>query len=185
MNICQSQTIVDDELTQGAYNAVNVCLRLAAGERVTIITDEATRTIATSIRHEAEKAGALCNMFVLEDFSPRPHLNMPQPILDDLALSQASVYAVWGQPGELRTRMQMTRVVGEHRLRHAHMINVNRQIMTEGMRADFLQVDKLSTQVVSLARSAKTIRAVSKGGTDITAEFSRDLKWLKTSGIIT
>ena len=177
--------LVDDELIEGAHNAVNTCLRVRRGEKMTVITDEQTHEIAASIRFEAEKAGATCSLFVLEHFGPRPHTDMPQPILDDLASSQVSCYAVWGQPGELRTRMQMTRVVGDHGIRHAHMINVSRQIMTEGMRADFAEVDRLSTRVIDLARKAKKIRATTPSGTDITAEFSPSLKWLKTSGIIT
>jgi aminopeptidase len=94
------------------------------------------------------------------------------------------VFAVQGQPGELVTRMQMTKVVTEHRIRHAHMININRRIMTEGMRADYLAVDELSTRVWDLARRAKRIRAATPLGTDVTAELSPRLRWLKTSGII-
>jgi len=176
---------VDEDLVEGAYNAINTCLRVKSGEKVTLITDEQTAPIAATICHEAAKVGAACSMFVLEQFAPRPHTDMPRPILEDLETSQVSVYAVWGQPGELRTRMQMTRVVTEHRLRHAHMVNVNRQIMLEGMRADFHKVDEISTRVINLARRAKKIRARSAAGTNIVAEFSHNLKWLKTSGIIT
>jgi leucyl aminopeptidase (aminopeptidase T) len=46
-------------------------------------------------------------------------------------------------------------------------------------------VDELSTKVIGLAQTAKRIRATTHAGTDITAEFSTSLKWLKTSGIIT
>jgi leucyl aminopeptidase (aminopeptidase T) len=81
--------------------------------------------------------------------------------------------------------MQMTKVVGRYGLRHGHMINVNHQIMKEGMRADFKEIDRLSTQVIALARKAKKIRATTPQGTDIVATFSPTLKWLKTSGIIT
>ena len=35
--------------------------------------------------------------------------------------------------------MQMTDVVNRRKIRHAHMVNINRQIMLEGMRADFAQ----------------------------------------------
>ena len=175
---------IDEALVPGAYNAVNVCLRVKPQEKVTVITDHKTREIAQSICREATAAGAQCNFFVLEDFAPRPHVDMPQPILEDLASSQVSVYAAWGQPGELRTRMQMTKVVGDHRIRHGHMINVNHQIMTEGMRADFIKVDEISTRVWELGKKASTIRTKTKAGTDITAEFSPKLKWLKTSGII-
>ena len=31
----------------------------------------------------------------------------------------------------------MTDVVNRRKIRHAHMVNINRQIMLEGMRADF------------------------------------------------
>ncbi|MEK9139004.1 MAG: aminopeptidase, partial [Bacteroidota bacterium] len=163
---------VDEALVPGAYNAVNVCLRVTPGEKVTVITDEKTCDIGTSICREATAIGGLCNFFVLEDFGPRPHTDMPQPILDDLATSQVSVYAAWGQQGELRTRMQMTRVVTDHRLRHGHMININHQIMTDGMRADFNKVDEISTKVWELGKKAKTIRTTTKAGTDITAGFS-------------
>ena len=78
----------------------------------------------------------------------------------------------------------MTKVVTEHRIRHGHMININRRIMTEGMRADFLAVDELSTRVFDLARRATRVRATTPFGTDVTAQLSPRLAWLKTSGII-
>jgi leucyl aminopeptidase (aminopeptidase T) len=64
------------------------------------------------------------------------------------------------------------------------MVNINRQIMVEGMRADFLQVDALSQRLVERARKAKRITCKTPHGTDFEAELSPDLKWLKTSGII-
>ena len=184
MNAVLDDGAIDDGLLEGASNAVNVCLRVRPEEKVTVITDERTRDIAASICRETKLTGARCTAFVLEDFAPRPHADMPQQILDDLATSQVSVYAAWGQPGELRTRMQMTKVVTAHRLRHAHMINITHQIMHEGMRADFNRVDEISRTVWEMAVRAQRIRATTSAGTDIQAEFSPRLKWLKTSGII-
>ncbi len=175
---------VDEELVEGAYNAVRVCLRVQPHEKVLIITDERTQEIAAAIAQEVAKVGAPCTTLLLEDFAPRPHTEMPRQILDELATSQVSVYAAWGQAGELRTRMQMTNVITEHRIRHAHMINITRQIMMEGMRADFTRVDEISTRVLDLARSARRIVCTTPLGTNITAELSPRLQWLKTSGII-
>ena len=175
---------IPDDLTPGAWNAVNVCLSVQAGEKVTLITDRSSEEIGAVIHREILKTGAACSVFLLEDFGPRPHRAMPREILDELGGSQVSVFVVQGQPGELVTRMQMTKVVTEHRIRHAHMININRQIMMEGMRADFRAVDELSTRVWDLARNARRIRATTPLGTDITAELSPALRWLKTSGII-
>lgn len=184
MSYVVNDVLVDDELVEGAYNAVNVCLRVKPHEKVTVITDERSQDIAVAMAHEVGKLGARCNTFVLEHFAPRPHVDMPQPILDDLASSHVSIYAVWGQTGELRTRMQMTKVVTENRIRHGHMININRQVMMEGMRANFNKVDEISTKAWNLARVAKRVKCTTPAGTDIVAELSPKLKWLKTSGII-
>jgi len=80
--------------------------------------------------------------------------------------------------------MQMTEVVNRRGIRHAHMVNIERRIMLEGMRADFLKVDELSCRVLEIARSATVIRARTAAGTDITADMNPNYNWLKTSGII-
>jgi len=81
--------------------------------------------------------------------------------------------------------MQMSDVVNKNHIRHGHMVNITRQIMLEGMRADFRAIDALSQRLVERARAAKRIKCKTAAGTDYEAEFSPKLKWLKTSGIIT
>jgi aminopeptidase len=175
----------DKELTPGAYNAINICLRLKPEERITLITDQENLEIAYSLIHEIDKVGSEYKLFVIEDIARRPLKNMPQVILDDLAKSQVSIFCCNSQTGELQSRVKMVSVVNEYKLRHGHMVNINKQIMLEGMRADFIAIDKESQRLVEKARKAKTISATSKAGTKIQAEFSPELKWLKTSGIIT
>jgi len=80
--------------------------------------------------------------------------------------------------------MQMTEIVNRKKIRHAHMVNINRQIMLEGMRADFQKVDRISQKVVDLVRKASQIRAKTSAGTDLVADLNPSYKWLKTSGII-
>src|SRR5436190_5688373 len=78
----------------------------------------------------------------------------------------------------------MTAVVDHHRIRHAHIVNINSDNMRQGMRADFLAVDELSQRLVERAREAETINCKTPHGTDFQADLSPQLKWLKTSGII-
>jgi aminopeptidase len=174
----------DPEYSAGASNAVNVCLRVQPREQVCVITDEATIEIAAAIVAELEKIGAPYRAWVLEDLAPRPLKDLPREILDDLETSQVSIFAVQVQTNELRSRIQMTDVVNRRKIRHAHMVNINRQIMLEGMRADFNRVDRLSQKVVEMVRRASTIRAKTAAGTDLTADLNPNYKWLKTSGII-
>ena len=174
----------DSELTPGARNAVQVCLRVQPSEKITVITDDACREIAAAIVHELENLGAPYRAFVLEELAPRPLIKLPQEILNDLETSQVSVFAVQVQRNELQARMQMTEVVNRKKIRHAHMVNINRQIMLEGMRADFQRVDRISQKVVDLVRKASQIRAKTPAGTDLVADLNPAYKWLKTSGII-
>jgi aminopeptidase len=174
----------DPELTPGARNAVKVCLRVQPGEKVTVITDEVTKEIAASMVRELEAVGVPYHAWVLEDLAPRPLGDLPQEIVDDLETSQVSIFAVQAQANELRSRMQMTDVVNRRKIRHAHMVNINRQIMLEGMRADFLKVDRISVKVVEKVRRAKQVRAKTAAGTDLVADLNPNYRWVKTSGII-
>ena len=179
-----SKSPVDPEFTPGAHNAVNVCLRIQPQERVCVITDEATSEIAAAMVAELEKLGAPYYAWIIEELAARPLVDMPREILDDLDQCQVSIFAVQAQTNELRSRIQMTDVVNRRKIRHAHMVNINRQIMMEGMRADFHRVDRLSQKVVEMVRKASKIRAKTAAGTDLTADLNPNYKWLKTSGII-
>jgi len=176
---------IDPELVPGARNAIDVCLRLLRDERITIVTDTVTRDIAAALQREVERVGSEYSLFVLEHHARRPLKFMPEIILDDLALSQVSIFAAQTQRDELPARTQMTSVVNNHKIRHAHMVNINRQIMLEGMRADFCAVDELSQRLVDRARQVDRITCKTPNGTEFEAELSPKLKWLKTSGIIT
>jgi leucyl aminopeptidase (aminopeptidase T) len=180
-----NHTSFDPEYVPGARNAVRVCLRVQAEEKVCVIADEDTLEIAAAIVSELETLGAPYNVWVLEDLAPRPLLDLPREVLDDLETSQVSIFAVQAQRNELRSRMQITDVVNRRKIRHAHMVNINRQIMLEGMRADFQKVDRLSAKVVEMVRKAQRVRATTAAGTDLTAELNQNYRWLKTSGIIT
>jgi aminopeptidase len=176
---------VDPELVPGARNAIRDCLRLKPEERITIITDEATREIAAALHAEVEEVGSEHAVFVLENYASRPLAGMPEIMLEDLAQSQVSIFCAQSQPGELGARMQMSDVVNKHHIRHGHMVNISRQIMLEGMRADFRAVDALSQRLIERARHAEHITCRTPHGTNFEAGFSPKLKWLKTSGIIT
>ena len=175
---------VDAELVPGARNAVQVCLRVKPNEKVTVITDEATKDIAAAIVHELEAVGSPYQAWVLEELAPRPLSDLPREIVEDLETSQVSIFAVQAQTNELKSRMQMTDVVNRRKIRHAHMVNINRQIMLEGMRADFLKVDWISAKVIELVTRAKRITARTAAGTDLTADLNPNYRWLKTSGLI-
>jgi aminopeptidase len=174
----------DPEFSPGAYNAVNTCLRIQPSEKVTLITDVACREIAASIAQELVKVGCAFKAFVLEDLAPRPLAGLPHEIAEDMETSDVSIFAVRVQTNELKSRMEMTAIVNRRRMRHAHMVNINRQIMLEGMRADFNRVDALSNKVMEIVSTAKEITGKTAAGCNFTGTLNPEYRWIKTSGII-
>jgi leucyl aminopeptidase (aminopeptidase T) len=169
---------------EGARNAVTTCLRIKPTEKVTLIADLSTLTIAAALVAELAVLGCVWNAFVLEEIAERPLSGMPQIVLDDMETSQVSIFAVQVQPNELRSRMDMTDVVNRRHMRHAHMVNITPEVMVEGMRADFNAVDRISQIVLDKVRAATYVRATTPAGTDIRVELDPNFRWFKTSGII-
>jgi len=172
------------ELQPGAANAVRVCLNIQPHERVTVISDVACQDIGEALVREIEAVGADYAAFVLEDEAARPLVALPDRIAADLERSDVSIFAARVQANELGSRMTMTDIVNRRRMRHAHMVNITPQIMTDGMRADYQVVDRISQRVIDTVRAARTIRATTPAGTDITATLNPAYRWIKTSGLI-
>jgi aminopeptidase len=177
-------TTFDRELSPGARNAIRVCLAVKPSERVTLITDRDSEEIAASLLHEIEQLGAAHSAFILEDVAPRPLMGLPPAIADDMERSVVSILAVRVQPHELKSRMELTDIVNRRRMRHAHMVNITRQIMLEGMRADYERVDRLSRKVIDLVSVAHEIRATTPAGSEFRTTLNPRYRWIKTSGLI-
>jgi leucyl aminopeptidase (aminopeptidase T) len=173
------------DLAPGARNAIRTCLRVLPEEHVAIVTDRETEPVAESLVAEIREVGAPFELHVLEDYGDRPMFELSQPVRDALERSEVSIYAGQPKPGELAFRREMTAIVNRRRMRHAHMVSVSPRIMAEGMRADFEEVDAISTRLRDRAVKAERVRARSRAGSDIEATFDPSIRWLKTSGLIT
>jgi leucyl aminopeptidase (aminopeptidase T) len=109
---------------------------------------------------------------------------LPAEIADDMETSDVSIFAVRVQTNELKSRMEMTSIVNRRKMRHAHMVNINRRIMLEGMRADYRRVDALSSKVIEIVTGAKQILGKTAAGSNFVGTLNPDYRWVKTSGII-
>jgi leucyl aminopeptidase (aminopeptidase T) len=172
------------DLQAGARNAIETCLRVQPHERVTVITDLASKDIAAALVAEIEAVGAPMGVFVLEDCAPRPLAHLPAAVAADMERSHVSIFCAKAQPNELVSRMEMTDIVNRRRMRHAHMVNISRDIMLQGMRADFHAVDAISRKVIDIVSRASTIRATTPAGSDFTTTLNPAYRWIKTSGLI-
>jgi aminopeptidase len=172
------------ELMPGAKNAVQVCLGVRAGERVLVIADEVSRSVAASLERVLKEQAVEFTGLLLEDFGPRPMNAAPEAVLQALERTDVGVLCMTPQPGELSARMAIVRVVERRQIRYAHMIGVTPAIMQQGMCADYRKVDELSDRLRERMLHAETLTVKTSAGTAISAHFDRGLDWVKTSGLI-
>jgi len=62
------------------------------------------------------------------------------------------------------------------------MIGIDDALMADGMCADYDEVFSLTNQVYDLVRNAQTIRVTSAKGSDVTATFHKEWKWIPCHG---
>jgi leucyl aminopeptidase (aminopeptidase T) len=172
------------ELAPGAHNAVNVCLAIKPRERVALVADEASREVAASLAAALEEAGAAAESILVEQVANRPLASAPREVLDALERADAGILCVQPMQGELGSRMAIVAAIERRQIRYAHMVGVTPAIMQQGMRADYLMVDRLSTRLCERMRTARSLRVETALGTKLTAAFDPSLHWIKTSGII-
>ena len=183
-NLTELEATYAEDLVPGARNAVRTCLRVAPRERVVLVTDLETEDIAASLADQVREAGGSVDVHVMEDYGARPMLSLPAPIREALERADVSIYAGQPKSGELAFRRELTQVVDRRQIRHAHMVSISRRIMCEAMRADYNEVDAISRRVRDRAEKATRAVARSRAGSYIEATFDPEIKWLKTSGII-
>jgi len=84
-------------IEKGARQAVVNCVKVQSGEKVVIITDHRTESLADAVKGQAEAVGASVSKFIMEDFGPRPDdgstpLPFPEEIGAAFGGAQVSFY---------------------------------------------------------------------------------------------
>lgn len=181
-----------DRFHRGIANAVNVCMGVTARDRVLVTTDRKTEEIGRSLANQAGEAGAEVKLVYLEDYGKRPLTDVPPAMITDAVefLPTVTFFAAGGQEGEVKMRMGSTlQLKGEFdRLekeypRRAHMIGISRQLILEGMNADYQEIHDLTMRVTARVRDAETIRVTSQKGSDLVANFTPEYTWVPCHGL--
>ena len=140
-------------MEEGVRQAVDNCLKVKKDENIVVITDRETLDIGSALRTACEhRTGKPARFFVMEDFGTRP-IQFPEAMKEALAAAEVSIYAAQGAKGELQTfrRHMLHAIEANPRLRHAHMIGITPEIMSDGMCSDYREIQRISR--LSMRRS--------------------------------
>jgi aminopeptidase len=179
-----STDTLNPALLPGARNAIETCLAILPGEKVTLIFDEQSEEVAASLKQALEDRKANAAAFRIEDYTARPARSAPREILVGLETADAGILCMQPLEGELGARKDIVAVVERRQIRYAHMVGVTPEIMQQGMRADYRMVDRLSERLRSRMPTARSLTVRTEAGTSLVASFDASLDWVKTSGLI-
>ncbi|GHO45321.1 aminopeptidase [Ktedonospora formicarum] len=183
----QDQNLSDESveacIQRGAENAVK-CMGVSETDRVFIMTDKAREGIAHKVADAARARHANVEMVLLEQFGTRPLTvftdEFRQAIID--AKPTVTFYIATAQPGEIAFRIPLLPFLQQLKVRHGHMIGIDERLMIEGMCADYDEVFEVTNKVYEIVRHAKHIHVTSPKGTDVSATFHPDWKWVPCHG---
>jgi leucyl aminopeptidase (aminopeptidase T) len=174
----------EERLQHGAENAVR-CMGVTPQDRVFIIADYERESIARLVALAALDRHADVTVRFLEHYGERPLTSFPEELRNDLLQAHPTVsfYIATAKPGEIAFRIPLLPyLVQELQVRHGHMIGIDEEVMAEGMCADYDEIFSLTNQVYDIVRNARRIHVTSTKGSDVTATFNKDWKWIPCHG---
>ena len=170
-------------LSEGAKNAVEVCMAVRKGERVLILTDRETLDVGEALSNAANKVSSgNVKLLVLEDYTQRPAKELPRQIAEAIPSTDVTYYAAQSEPGELTVRGPFIRTAIKY-ARHGHMPGVTREVMESGMCADYRKISELPTKVDQKVKGCKNAKVTNRFGTDLMIEFHPTWRWKISDGL--
>jgi leucyl aminopeptidase (aminopeptidase T) len=179
----------DAATVHAASVLVQSALKLRTGERVVLIEDAASLTVADAVAIAVETCGGWVKRCCLDRMttgggSARPHKVMPELVLLALHDADASVFVASSPPSELSMRQAVLHVVRQRRLRHAHLPGVTEAAFAAGMRLDYAQVQRLGVRVLARMAGARTLLTESCAGTSLMVDLAPEARWLAQLGVL-
>ena len=184
--------MVDNKFNLGIKNAVCVCMNVQENDRVLIISDQPTLKIGQALSDEAKLVGAETTLLILEDFGQRPMTDLPSGLIEGISdfIPSVTFFAASSLQGEIKMRMglsagirQAFQELGQPTPRHGHMVSITEPLISQGMTADYKEIHRLTHQVLDIVKNAETIQVTSSRGSEVTAEFNPDYKWIPCHGL--
>ncbi|HVM45578.1 MAG TPA: aminopeptidase [Candidatus Thermoplasmatota archaeon] len=167
-------------LEQGARNAVVTCMAVRPGEKVVLVTDRIVAEVGDALERAARAVTPQVHRFVLEDLGARPLRELPEALAAAAAFADVSLWAAASVKGELPVRMEYRKHLKG--ARHGHMPGITRQLMEEGMCADYDAVADLTLRLHKRVQGVRSARVTNLNGTDFEVVFHPRWNWLPDTG---
>ena len=158
-------------------------MKVQPNEKVVIIASKVTDEVSRLIEREALKITPAVSYFLMENFGKRP-FSLPEEIKQALGQSDVGFYTGNYVDGELALfRKPIYQIVGNTKLRYANMPSLSREILEQGMNADYAKLKEFISKVHDILRQTKNIKVRTSLGTDLEAKVGK-YRWYVCDGDI-
>ncbi|MDO9537261.1 MAG: aminopeptidase [Thermoplasmata archaeon] len=173
-------------IEDGATVAVTKCLKIKPEDSVLIVADAPSKDIGMAIRQKSLEITDKVRFFNLDlpSYGGRPLKTMPNSLVEAIKKATAAFFVAGPMEGELETLRGPFLQLIVQKARLAHMVGVNETIMKTGMCVDYDKVATITNRLYDLLVKTTEIKVTSPAGTDFTATFDPDIKWIPCTGII-
>src|SRR3954463_14868408 len=154
------------ELERAVDTVVDQCLRIAEGEEVVVVVDNATRAIGEGLRDAAAQRGAEAVLTVMD---PRPRDGAEPPAAVAAALAAATVFIAPTRRSLSHTRAR--KAASEAGARGATLPGVTEDMLARLMAADFPRLRARSRRVAELLTEADEAHVTCPRGTDFRVDL--------------
>lgn len=158
-------------------------MNVKPGERVLIVTDNATREVGDALKAAASRITPFVKTYLLEDFGSRPMATLPKEIERAIPKANVTLWAAQSRKGELEALRQPFMKIALKYARHGHMPSIERRIMEEGMCSDYKRITELTAKLYELVKDARKIEVKNPAGTELTIRLNPKWRWVKSDGI--
>jgi leucyl aminopeptidase (aminopeptidase T) len=165
-------------LRAAAETAWEQCLALGADESCVIVTDDERRPIGDTLY---EVAGTITDDATIVQYPPGEQHGEEPPATVAAALRSADVFLAPTTMSLSHTRARDAAT--EAGVRGATMPEITREVMIQGLDADYEAIAAECDRVLELVRDAETVRVTSPQGTDLTLEPGAR-EWLTDTGLV-
>jgi leucyl aminopeptidase (aminopeptidase T) len=181
----QAALTIDFSLMNAARRILEDSLGIAAGEKIVIVVDQAREAIGQSLAEVARALGATPSLLTMESLGTRPIVTVPDGLRDLLTEAQASILLVGTEHEAERTfRRELVDVVGQLRLRHAHLIGLTRRSMISGFTVQPSRIADQTRMVRVRLKPDSTLHLRSPAGSDLVVKTDPRYRWGEQSGLI-
>ena len=170
-------------LSEGAKNAVEVCMGVKPNEHILIVSDRGTLPVGNALRRAAENVTIYVELYVLEDYGTRPMTSLPKEIERAIPRANVTFWAAESREGELHTLRRPFMKTALKYARHGHMPSIKKRLMEDGMCSDYAQIARFTEKLYGIVQDAKRIDVENPAGTKLRVKFNPEWNWVKCDGI--